>query len=261
MAVGLRLLGGHLSLATALFVLILAPEAYLPLRLLGTNYHASAEGMKAAEDVFERAGAPLPQRGTGRRRPRPVAIRASGSTGSRSATRAGAIPALAGAASTVDPGEVVAVAGPSGCGKSTLLGVLLGLRRPGTGAVRVGGVEPGRPGPRRLAGRLAWVPQRPHLFARSIADNVRLGRPDATDAGRARPRIEEAGLDDVVARACPTGLDTGWATAAPGSRRASASGWRWPGPSSGTPRSCCSTSRRPTSTAGPRTTCWTPCGG
>ncbi len=52
-AVGLRLLGGHVSFATALFVLILAPEAYLPLRLLGTNYHASAEGMKAAEDVFE----------------------------------------------------------------------------------------------------------------------------------------------------------------------------------------------------------------
>ena len=59
-AVGLRLLGGHLSLATALFVLILAPEAYLPLRLLGTNYHASAEGMKAAEDVFEVLEQPLP---------------------------------------------------------------------------------------------------------------------------------------------------------------------------------------------------------
>ena len=58
-AVGLRLLGGHLSLATALFVLILAPEAYLPLRLLGTNYHASAEGMKAAEDVFEVLERPL----------------------------------------------------------------------------------------------------------------------------------------------------------------------------------------------------------
>ena len=63
-AVGLRLLGGHLSLATALFVLILAPEAYLPLRLLGTNYHASAEGMKAAEDVFAVLERPLPSPGT-----------------------------------------------------------------------------------------------------------------------------------------------------------------------------------------------------
>ncbi|HWC39678.1 MAG TPA: ABC transporter transmembrane domain-containing protein, partial [Acidimicrobiales bacterium] len=51
-AVGLRLLGGHLDLRTALFVLVLAPEAYLPLRQLGTNFHASAEGMKAAEQVF-----------------------------------------------------------------------------------------------------------------------------------------------------------------------------------------------------------------
>ena len=63
-AIGLRLLGGHLSLASGLFVLILAPEAYLPLRLLGTNYHASAEGMKAAEDIFEVLEQPLPARGT-----------------------------------------------------------------------------------------------------------------------------------------------------------------------------------------------------
>ncbi len=62
-AVGLRLLGGHLSLATALFVLILAPEAYLPLRLLGANYHASAEGMKAAEDIFEVLERPIPPAG------------------------------------------------------------------------------------------------------------------------------------------------------------------------------------------------------
>ena len=65
-AVGLRLLGGHLGFSTALFVLILAPEAYLPLRLLGTNFHASAEGMKAADDVFGVLEQPLPDRGAGR---------------------------------------------------------------------------------------------------------------------------------------------------------------------------------------------------
>ncbi len=70
-AVGLRLLGGHLSLATALFVLILAPEAYLPLRLLGTNYHASAEGLKAAEEVFGILERPLPSYGTRRDVPDP----------------------------------------------------------------------------------------------------------------------------------------------------------------------------------------------
>ncbi len=70
-AVGLRLLGGHLSLATALFVLILAPEAYLPLRLLGLNYHASVEGMTAAADVFEILERPLPSHGTRRDVPDP----------------------------------------------------------------------------------------------------------------------------------------------------------------------------------------------
>jgi ATP-binding cassette subfamily C protein CydD len=103
-AVGLRLLGGHLSLATALFVLILAPEAYLPLRLLGTNYHASAEGMKAAEEVFEvleRADS-RPRQLPGRARP--VAI-LSGSLGSRSPTRGRALPALSRRLTlSVDPG-------------------------------------------------------------------------------------------------------------------------------------------------------------
>ena len=65
-AVGLRLLGGHVSFETALFVLVLAPEAYLPLRQLGTNFHASAEGMKAAEQVFDVLARPLPARGAGR---------------------------------------------------------------------------------------------------------------------------------------------------------------------------------------------------
>src|SRR5262249_61638714 len=65
-SVGLRLLGGHLELQTALFVLVLAPEAYLPLRLVGTNYHASAEGLSAAEQVFEVLETPMGERGTRR---------------------------------------------------------------------------------------------------------------------------------------------------------------------------------------------------
>ena len=106
---------------------------------------------------------------------------------------------------------------------------------------------------------LAWVPQRPHLFARSIADNVRLGRPDATD-DEVRAAIDDAGLDEVVAR-LPDGPGPCWAPTGPDCRPASGNGWPWPGPSCATPRCCCSTSPPPISTAGPRRACWPPCGG
>ena len=87
-SVGLRLLGGHLGLGTALFVLILAPEAYLPLRQLGATHHASAEGIQAIGDVVAMWNSPGPSPAAGRRSPtRPA--RSSRSTISRSAIRAG----------------------------------------------------------------------------------------------------------------------------------------------------------------------------
>ena len=204
-SVGLRLLGGHLDLATALFVLILAPEAYLPLRALGVNYHASAEGMQAAGEVFEVLERPLPARGTRTDVPDPsgVAIRIDRLEVCHPGRR---LPALHDASLTVEPGEVLAIAGPSGCGKSTLLSVLLGLAPTWSGSVRVGGTELGDLDPDAWRARLAWVPQHPHLFARSIADNVRLGRPDATDA-EVRRAVTDAGLDDVVSR-LSEGLET-----------------------------------------------------
>ena len=204
-AVGLRLLGGHLSLATALFVLILAPEAYLPLRLLGTNYHASAEGMKAAEDVFAVLERPLPSPGTRNDIPDP----------SRSALRieqlevhypGRSLPALTQASFTVNPGEVVALVGPSGCGKSTLFSVLLGFASEWTGSVRCGDVNLADMDFDAWRARVAWVPQRPHLFARSIAENIRIGRPGATEDD-VFAAIAAAGLDDVVAR-LPMGPET-----------------------------------------------------
>jgi thiol reductant ABC exporter CydD subunit len=204
-AVGLRLLGGHVTFATALFVLILAPEAYLPLRLLGTNYHASAEGMRAAEEIFEVLERPVPRHGCRRDVPDP----------STSALRIDqldvcypdrTVPALRGLSLSVGPGEVVAIAGPSGCGKSSLLGVLLGLVPASGGSVSVGGVDLADLDPDAWRARVAWVPQRPHLFACSVADNVRLGRPDAPHHD-VRSAIGAAGLDDVVA-GLPDGLAT-----------------------------------------------------
>ena len=116
------------------------------------------------------------------------------------------LPALRDVSLAVEPGETVAIAGPSGCGKSSLLAVLLGLVPASRGSVSVGGVDLVDLDPDAWRTRVAWVPQRPHLFARSIADNVRLGRPDATDY-EVRSAIADAGLDDVVA-GLPDGLAT-----------------------------------------------------
>jgi thiol reductant ABC exporter CydD subunit len=204
-AVGLRLLGGHLGFSTALFVLILAPEAYLPLRLLGTNFHASAEGMKAADDVFGVLEQPLPDRGTGRDVPdlgRSV-LRIEGLEVVYPGRQ---VPALRLPSLRVEPGEVVAVAGPSGGGKSTLLSVLLCLTTASAGSVHIGEMDLAELDPDLWRAHVSWVPQRPHLFARTIAENVRLSRPDASD-GDVRAVIARVGLSPVVER-LPQGLAT-----------------------------------------------------
>jgi thiol reductant ABC exporter CydD subunit len=203
--VGLRLMGGSLDLRTALFVLVLAPEAYLPLRLLGANYHASAEGMAAAERVFAVLERPVAPRGARTQIPDPAV---SGlSVRALTVARPGReTPVLDGLSLTLSPEEVLAVTGPSGCGKSTLIGVLLGLVAADGGSVSVGGVALAELDPDAWRARLAWVPQRPRLFATSIAENIRLGRPHASRAALSRA-VAAAGLGDVIAR-LPRGLDT-----------------------------------------------------
>ncbi len=204
-AVGLRLMNGDLDLRTALFALVLAPEAFIPLRQLGANYHASAEGMAAAEQVFEVLEAPQPPRGTRTAFPDP-SVADIEVDGLWVAYPGRAEPALDGVSLTVHAGEVLAVVGPSGCGKSTLLGVLLGLVTPQAGTVRVGGIDLAALDPEAWRSRLAWVPQRPHLFKASIAQNVRLGRRGASTE-EVWAAISDAGLADVVRR-LPEGLDT-----------------------------------------------------
>ena len=202
-AVGLRLLGGAMTFQDALFVLVLAPEAYLPLRALGLHYHTSADGMRAAEELFALLEEPGSAPTGGTTRAQGTAVRVEG----LEVTYPGrSVPALHTTDLTVEPGEIVALAGPSGCGKSTLLAVLLGLRRPDAGSVTLGGVGLDDLDLEHWRRQVAWVPQRPHLFARSVADNVRLGRPDATDA-EVEAALEAAGLTEVVRR-LPRGVAT-----------------------------------------------------
>nr|WP_318657864.1 ATP-binding cassette domain-containing protein [Streptomyces aureocirculatus] len=104
------------------------------------------------------------------------------------------------------PGEHVALVGPSGAGKSTLLALLLGFVTPASGRVAVGGTDLADLDPDAWRERLAWVPQRPHLFAASVADNIRLGRPDASDA-EVREAARAAAADRFVAE-LPDAYDT-----------------------------------------------------
>jgi ATP-binding cassette, subfamily C, bacterial CydCD len=204
-AVGLRLMSGDLDLQTALFSLVLAPEAFLPLRKLGANYHASAEGMAAAEQVFAVLETPIDPAGARTSFPGPGAVEIA-IEGLQVTYPGRARPALDGASLTLEPGEILALVGPSGCGKSTLLSVLLGLLSPDRGSVRVGGVDLAEVDLEAWRARLAWVPQRPHLFNVSLAENVRVGRADAT-LEDVRAAIAAAGLADVVGD-LPDGLDT-----------------------------------------------------
>ncbi|WP_327709963.1 thiol reductant ABC exporter subunit CydD [Streptomyces sp. NBC_00464] len=200
--IGMRLVHGELDLYTGLVVLILAPEAYLPIRQVGAQYHAAAEGLSAAEEIFAvletqpRTGGTQDVPGSLRLELEGVTVRHAGRTE----------PSLAGASLVVDEGETVALVGPSGVGKSTLLNVVLGFVEPDEGRVRVGGTDLASLSPERWRERIAWVPQRPHLFAGSIAENVRLARPGADDSA-VTAALRDAGAYEFVA-ALPDGADT-----------------------------------------------------
>ncbi|MCP3423909.1 thiol reductant ABC exporter subunit CydD [Nocardioides pinisoli] len=199
--VGLRLASGSVGFEVALTVLLLAPEAYWPLRRVGAEFHAAAEGTAALADADEL----LARAGTG----------ATGTALPTSTT-----PVLRGLEVGHAPGAaltrpldlelpdrgLVAVAGPSGCGKSTLLATLRGELRPLAGEVLVGGTPLDDLDPGWWRSLVGWAPQRPWLLADTIAANVRLGRPSAGD-DEVWDALRSVGLADVV-RALPRGLDT-----------------------------------------------------
>ncbi|WP_200209485.1 thiol reductant ABC exporter subunit CydD [Micromonospora coerulea] len=204
--VGIRLLGGGITLSTALLVLLLTPEAYLPLRAAGSRFHASMEGLAALDEALTVSAAPVAAEGrpTAEGRPAPDGrgeIRFESVTVEYERTTA-----LRDVTLTIRPGERIAIIGPSGAGKSTLLGLLLGFVTPTAGRVTVSGVDLADVDPEPWRRQVAWVPQRAHLFAASLVDNIRLGAPDATE-GALATAIADAALDEVVT-ALPDGLAT-----------------------------------------------------
>lgn len=211
--VGLRLMYARLAFHEALFVLILAPEFYRPLRALGTAYHAGMAGREAFARVATLAdGAAsvvaLPEGRDAPAVPRfdrgtPIHVAFDEVGFAYSAERG---PVLRGVSFVLAPGTTVALAGPGGSGKSTCAQLLLRFIDPAQGAILVNGRPLASLPPDLWRRHVAWVPQRPHLFHGSVGDNLRLARPEATDAD-----VWEA-IDGAAARrfveALPRGLDT-----------------------------------------------------
>jgi thiol reductant ABC exporter CydD subunit len=191
--IGLRLAYGHLDLRTGLLVLICAPEAYLPLRALGTQFHATADGLAAAEEVFTIIEAEAPAPAITRTRPHPPANVPSIHLDAVSVCHEGrAGPAPDRATFTIEPGRLTVLTGPSGCGKTTLLSCLLGFAEPTSGSITSLPHLSADGGPNVFG----WLPQDPTLFAGTVADNIRLGWPGAPD-GAVAAAAGEAALDDV----------------------------------------------------------------
>ncbi|MER7446705.1 thiol reductant ABC exporter subunit CydD [Microbacterium sp. NPDC097977] len=213
-AVGFRLLSGDLSLEVGLFVLLLAPETFLPIRQVGVQFHAAAEGVAATEDVFEVLDAAGAQAGGVHDSARDVGEPRAGGRESgtgdlhaESRTVAGGdlvvsglrVRDLAPVSFTATPGTVTLIEGPSGAGKSSLLAALRGATE-FEGAATVAGVDVRSLAP---ADRLAWSGQRPQLSRGTIAENVALGdaAPDADGIRRA--------LDDACANELDPAFELG----------------------------------------------------
>ncbi|MGD8910298.1 MAG: thiol reductant ABC exporter subunit CydD [Chromatiales bacterium] len=177
--IGFRLYWGELDFLYGFFVLLLAPEFYLPLRNLGTHYHARMAAIGAAENMLKILDAPLPHRVPAHTEPLmfegPIGLCLS----DVGFTYADGRRALQGLDLTIEPGEQVAIVGPSGAGKSTLLNLLLGFQPPGEGSIQTNEQPLTTLEPTIWRRQIAWVPQRAHLFHGSLADNIRLARPDA----------------------------------------------------------------------------------
>ncbi len=190
--IGTRLVYHGVDFTTALFVLVLAPEVYLPVRQVGVHYHNSADGVAAAESAFAEIDRAAEQGLAGE-----PADRHPGLVISEVSHRYHETVALAPVSLSLAPGEVVALTGPSGAGKSTLLLALLGLLNPTEGQISLEGRGLATTGIEAWRRQLAYVPQTPGMVAGDVADNVRIGWEPACDqeVRQALARAGAAGLD------------------------------------------------------------------
>lgn len=197
--IGFRLMWGEMDFRDGLFILLLAPSFYAPLRVLGTERHARMEAVAAAERIAQLLAVPAPVPGTARpAEPAASVVRFEDVSFSHDGVR----PTLENVSFTLDAGSRTAIVGASGAGKSTLLALILGFALPDSGRVLIDGVATADYDPAALRARIALVPQQTLILDDTIAGNVAVDREGDVEAA-----LRAAGVWDVV-RATANGLDT-----------------------------------------------------
>jgi len=204
--VGVRLADGSLGLQAGLTVLVLAPELYLPLRQLASQFHASADGLAVAERILGLLDAPGTAPQGGRLIPPSPAVASIRLEQVSFAYPSRPSLVLDRFELELSPGETMALVGPSGAGKTTVARLLLCFAEPDAGRITVGGVDLAECRPDAWRRSIAWVPQQPTLFRGTVADNIRLGDV-AADESRIRDAAVLAGADRFV-EALPAGYET-----------------------------------------------------
>jgi ATP-binding cassette subfamily C protein CydD len=204
--VGVRLVDGGIGFQAALTVLVLAPELYLPLRQLGAQFHASADGVAVASRILALHDAPAEVGRSGHHVPPSPAVAPVRMEQVSFAYPSRAQVVLDGLDLELLPGETVALLGASGAGKSTVAALLLRLVEPTAGRITVGGTDLATCSSEAWRSLVAWVPQRPTIFRGTVADNIRLGRRSAPDE-HVRDAATLAGADRFI-RGLPASYGT-----------------------------------------------------
>lgn len=195
-----RFASGHVTLAGCLMILLLAADFFLPMRLLGSYFHIAMNGMAASDKIFRLLDLPEPDR-SGCETPGAGGIDAQHLTFSYDGERE----VLHDVSFSVTEGSFTAIVGESGCGKSTIAAILMG-REPGyQGSVTVGGAQVRRADEAALMRRITYVSHNSHLFRGTVRDNLRMAKPDASDA-ELWSALERANLAEFLRS--EQGLDT-----------------------------------------------------
>ncbi len=204
--IGLRLLYAQMDFSQAFFVLLLAPEFYLPLRTLGTRYHAAMSSSAVSHRLFAILATPVPignNTPSFKQQPEPVtalAVEHLFYTYSDQRT------ALQDVSFSIPLGQKVALVGASGAGKSTLVHLLMRFIEPNTGNISIQGQASHAMSAQTWRTQIALVSQRPYLFNLTVAENIRMGNPQATQAAVIQA-AQQACAHDFI-QALPHGYDT-----------------------------------------------------